>query len=157
MVVDANPTVNGGFKVRLHLGDRQKGVRKTWARHVEKVDTNERGGYAFMGDWVRSGDEVPAGAWLIVITASGTVTNPANSLELYKIEHDGENLPLITVPYTTREDVADAVEIVAKYVNDSEEQKAQRDIKLYTAVTALVKEYGVNEVRKVLEAVAKEF
>lgn len=156
VVLDAKPTENGGFRIRLHLGDRQRGIRKTWARHVTEVDTTERGGYAFIGEWVRSGDEVPAGAWVVVITASGTRTDPANTLELYQVNVDGTLQPILSTPYNSKEDVAAAIHMVAQYVNTPEAQKAQRDLKLYTALTALIKDYGVEEVRSVLEAIARE-
>lgn len=70
--------------------EHASGGRESWWRHVRSVDSAQKGGYAFDGDFLKKGEiELPVGALLLHVTHCGSVKNGYQESALFAVEADG--------------------------------------------------------------------
>lgn len=66
------------------------GNRKSWWKLVTGIDSSQRGGYAFEGDFLSEGEhELPQGSLLLHVTHGGSVKNGCQYGNLFTVEADG--------------------------------------------------------------------
>lgn len=69
---------------------RASGNRKSWAKHVTSVDTSQRGGYAFIGDFLDVGENsLPAGAVVLEVIPTGSAKNGGKTAHVQTVDIDG--------------------------------------------------------------------
>jgi len=67
------------------------GQRVGWAKHVTKINEGQKGGYAYEGEFLRSGQaELPVGAVLIYINPEGSVAHQYQSAKVRRVLAGGE-------------------------------------------------------------------
>ena len=84
---------HGGFVLEIDFGDERKCTKKPWAKKLENVDTSQRGGYAFVGDWVpkfRGEAKVvmKPGDAVVAVISTGSWKHPGQVLRLYLALND---------------------------------------------------------------------
>lgn len=73
------------------------GNRKSWWKIITDIDSNQRGGYAFDGDFLQDGErELPVGSLLLHVTHAGSVKNGYQEGNLYAVEADGSLREIVT-------------------------------------------------------------
>jgi hypothetical protein len=66
------------------------GGRKSWWKHVKSIDSAQRGGYAFDGDFLNEGEvELQEGSLLLHVTNCGSVKNGYQDGALFAVQADG--------------------------------------------------------------------
>lgn len=67
------------------------GRRESWLKHVVSVDATQRGGYAYDGEFLNTGEqELPVGAIVIECIPRGSVKNGYKEGVVLKVQADGE-------------------------------------------------------------------
>lgn len=73
------------------------GNSKSWCKLVTGIDSAQRGGYAFEGDFLSEGEhELPEGSLILHVTHGGGVKNGLQYGNLYKVEADGNLSEIVT-------------------------------------------------------------
>ena len=64
--------------------DRRK---KTWRKHLERIDKTKANGYAFVGDWLRAGEreELEVGSFILCYDEAGSMKNWYPVVRLFKV------------------------------------------------------------------------
>lgn len=66
------------------------GNRKSWWKAITNIDPTQKGGYAFNGEFLSAGEaELPAGSLLLQVIPGGSVKNPSQEGQLYRLNDDG--------------------------------------------------------------------
>jgi len=65
--------------------------KKTWRKHLERVDKEQTNGYAFIGNWLRAGEraELEMGSFILCYDEPGSVKNWHPVVRLFKVVEDG--------------------------------------------------------------------
>jgi len=71
--------------------DRRK---KTWRKHLEKIDKEKTNGYAFIGEWLRAGEraELEIGSFILCYDEPGSMKNWYPVVRLFKVVENGNGL-----------------------------------------------------------------
>ena len=88
--ISYEPRPDGGVRIKsINIGDRRKAKTSAWAKLVTHVDVEQRGGYAFEGEFLPYTREVdvPNGAWLVVSRADGSWRHPHNTIYLIHVRN----------------------------------------------------------------------
>ena len=73
------------------------GNRKSWWKAVTSIDSTQRGGYAFDGEFLQEGErELPVGSLLLHVTHCGSVKNGYQDGNLFAVEADGSLREIVT-------------------------------------------------------------
>ena len=136
--------IPGKVGIRYNLGDTRKATSKCFAKVVTRVDTSKQNGYAFEGKFIRNGDIVDVGSYIILVRGVGSWKYPCSEISLYKVHQDcAEELGIWD--WNTRADKVRAILEIAKIVNSSTEEEQLRE-----QLKALVERYGKEKVLKTL-------
>lgn len=66
------------------------GSRKSWWKHVKGIDPSQKGGYAYVGDFLKEGEtELQVGSVLLEVEPCGSVKNGYQDGKLYRVAEDG--------------------------------------------------------------------
>lgn len=73
------------------------GQRRGWAKHVEKINTDYKNGYAFEGQFLSEGKEteLPVGAIILHVDPFGSVNKGWKEAKLTRLNEDGTETDLI--------------------------------------------------------------
>lgn len=72
------------------------GNRKSWWKAIANIDSTQKGGYAFNGEFLSAGEaELPAGSLLLQVVPGGSVKNPCQEGQLYRLNDDGSKTLLV--------------------------------------------------------------
>lgn len=68
--------------------DRRK---KTWRKHLERVDKEKTNGYAFIGEWLRAGEraELGIGSFILCYDEAGSMKNWYPVVRMFKVVENG--------------------------------------------------------------------
>ena len=68
--------------------DRRK---KTWRKHLERVDREKTNGYAFIGNWLRAGEraELEIGSFILCYDEAGSMKNWYPVVRMFKVVENG--------------------------------------------------------------------
>lgn len=76
--------------------EHNSGGRKSWWKCVTDIDPAQKGGYAFNGEFLSAGEvELPAGSLLLQVVPGGSVKNPSQEGQLFKLNEDGSKTLLV--------------------------------------------------------------
>jgi len=61
--------------------------KKTWRKHLERIDKTKANGYAFVGDWLRAGEreELEIGSFILCYDEPGSMKNWYPVVRLFKV------------------------------------------------------------------------
>ena len=70
------------------------GRKKTWRKHLERVDKEKTNGYAFIGNWLRVGEraELEVGSFILCYDEPGSMKNWYPVVRLFKVVENGNGL-----------------------------------------------------------------
>jgi hypothetical protein len=70
------------------------GRKKTWRKHLERVDKEKTNGYAFIGEWLREGEraELEMGSFILCYDEPGSMKNWYPVVRLFKVVENGNGL-----------------------------------------------------------------
>jgi len=88
-----NPNKRSREMIRTNLRmATASGHRRGWMKIVKSVDTSKANGYAFEGDFLKSGEaDLPIGAIIVEQKPEGSVKRGYNSGAAYRVVDDPEN------------------------------------------------------------------
>lgn len=61
--------------------------KKTWRKHLERVDKEKTNGYAFVGNWLRAGEreEMEVGSFILCYDEAGSMKNWYPVVRVFKV------------------------------------------------------------------------
>ncbi len=70
------------------------GRKKTWRKHLERVDKEKTNGYAFVGNWLRAGEreEMEVGSFILCYDEPGSMKNWYPVVRAFKVVENGNGL-----------------------------------------------------------------
>jgi len=65
--------------------------KKSWRKHLERVDKEKANGYAFVGDWLHAGEraELEIGSFILCYDEAGSMKNWYPVVRLFKVVENG--------------------------------------------------------------------
>jgi len=65
--------------------------KKSWRKHLERVDKEKANGYAFIGDWLHAGEraELEIGSFILCYDEAGSMKNWYPVVRLFKVVENG--------------------------------------------------------------------
>jgi len=138
----------GVYEIKFSLGDRRKATSSLWAKVVTDVDESKKGGYAFDGSFIRSGDIVHEGDLILMVVGTGSWKYPGQDIHLYKIEH-GKCKELYRGGWETKGDKLRAILSIKKLVKKAKlKYKTPKIIKKGRIKQIKQTERGIKQDRK---------
>lgn len=125
------------------------GHRKSWWKVVTGIDSTQRGGYAFEGEFLQDGErELPVGSLLLHVTNHGSAKSGYQDGNLYAVEADGSLCELVT-GLNWREQSVTLRKAAEEYLAKQNEQIAEAaEAHASTLLTSLTNDELIAEVRR---------
>ncbi len=143
----------GKYEIKFKLGDSRKTTRGLWAKILDGVDTSKRNGYAFEGEWLRSGGIVSEGDVVVRVRQTGSWRHPGQHIDMHIVE-GGVIKELYDAAFNTRGDAYSAVGEIARIFNEIRAKTEGEELiesELVDKLAELVDEYGKEKVEEALK------
>lgn len=104
------------------------GRRVGWAKHVTGVDPEGKNGYAFSGEFIKTGREVelPEGAFILHVDPAGSVKNSRKEAYITRLQADGSEERLHEGEYDWRDEFISLRQVVEGALSGTQESRSDR-------------------------------